>query len=157
MFNSTLRNPAGRPQGQDKIWRVSQSSCNGDYCRTQPPASMIHWDSSYYFSLQTLSWLSRIFRVGLWIWAHRLPKWPAFLNEAPFLSTDTCLSNYWFSEWQEAKPEFGNTTKRKNPFFLICIWASSNYVYLLRDKKGNKLKFYLKAYVQMWINLSHIR
>ena len=43
------------------------------------------------FSLQKLSWLSRISGVGLREWVHFLPRLLAFLMEVTFLSTDTCL------------------------------------------------------------------
>ena len=33
--------------------RVSQSSLNEEWCRTQPPASVIHWDSPLFLPLKT--------------------------------------------------------------------------------------------------------
>ena len=44
-----------------------------------------------------LSWLSRTFSVGLRPWVCLLPRSPAFLFKAPFLSTDTCsaIIGFW--------------------------------------------------------------
>lgn len=50
-------NPAGRSYRQGNIWRESASlhACSGEGCRTPPPALMIHWDPSHFFSLKTVT------------------------------------------------------------------------------------------------------
>ena len=80
--------------GEINIWRINQSACNGEGCRTQPLALMIHCDSSHFFSLN-LSQLSQILGFDLWTQVHYLPRLLAFLIKETFLSTDSCLLDYW--------------------------------------------------------------
>ena len=63
-------------------WEANSASCLDNSLRFFPS-----------FSLQKLSWLSRISGVGLREWVHFLPRLLAFLMEVTFLSTDTCL--FW--------------------------------------------------------------
>ena len=49
-LNTLLRYPVGRSLKQDNI---SQSSDNGEWCRTQPPIS-VHWDSCFFYLLKTI-------------------------------------------------------------------------------------------------------
>ena len=53
-----------------------------------------------------MSWLSRIFGVGLRTQTHLLPRLPGFLIKAPFPLT--LVSPLLAFEWQAAKSDFGN-------------------------------------------------
>lgn len=83
--------------------------------------SMMHRDSPLChfnpFSLAQLRWLSRIFGVDLRTRVYLLPRLPAFLIKATFLSTDTCLLNYWLLRRWATEPGFGN--------IFISLWTTS--------------------------------
>ena len=101
-LNSLHSNPAGRLGGQTPEEGVSQAAHSRDEHRTQPPAWMIHWDASP----PTFSPLRVIMAEhNLQSWSLDTnppsPRWLAFFIEEPFLSSDTCLLNYWLTSWTQ--------------------------------------------------------
>lgn len=92
--------PLASHMGKLTSGEINQSAWNGEGCRTQSLASMIHWDSSHFFSLN-LSQSSRILGVDLWTQVHYLPRLLAFLIKETFLSTDSWLSDYWLSSAEQ--------------------------------------------------------
>ena len=80
-----------------KMTSVERQPACTQWGRMQSPTSCLIDSLRFFphFALGTLSWLSRIFRVGLWTGVRLLPRLPAFLIKASFFSIDTCFSNYW--------------------------------------------------------------
>ena len=68
-------------------------------------------------------WLSRIFSVGLGTYVHLLPRMPTFLIKTPWLSTDSCFSNYWFVSGEQ----LNLSLVRKSP-----VWACSESTWFLK-------------------------
>ena len=83
--------------GKISLWRDTWPVwSSGEGGRTHSPASMIHWGSfpsNFPFKIYP-GWAESL-ELILGHESTFSPRLPAFLIKAPFLSTDTCLSNYW--------------------------------------------------------------
>lgn len=105
---------AGGSHRQDNIWRVSQPAAMEDHVE---PTLLLPWLTEtlllFRFSLENVPSLLKIFGVRLKTWIYLLPKLPAFLIKAPFLSVDTCLSSYWILSGEQ--PNLSSITSPLEP------------------------------------------
>ena len=113
-----ISNPGFRSWRQDNMWRESQPFCT-PWRRVQKPASCLN--DSLRFSSSPFSLKTVMAEQNLQSWSpdisHLLPRLLAFLIKALFLSTDTCLSNYWLMSSKQP-----NLDSIWIQIWLKCMW-----------------------------------
>lgn len=121
--------------------RSSQSTCNEEWCRIQPPASMIHWSAFHVSPLKKLSWLSRIFGVGLRTWVHLLSPdfWLFWRKQPTFLPT--LALDHWLLSSKQLNLSSVTTILHYSLMFML-----QKLFYIIYNKRKLYALFFLLSY-----------